>query len=133
MKLGSNLKCSQKANSWNISSSNHANPIQFPNHPHKAFLPYLVVSPIASPSSFSLVYALHSPKPFLQCAQVPGGHYLFKDRYQKQRCIPPILCHHSPLSLSMLVYSTRFLRHQTTAYCYYVYVLLLWITPQRLS
>ena len=48
-----------------------------------------------------------------------GGHCLFEGRYPKQNSRPPVLCYHSPLSLSLLVYSPLFLRHQRTAYCYY--------------
>ena len=48
-----------------------------------------------------------------------GGHCLFEFRYPKQNYRPPVLCYHSPLSLSLLVYSPLFLRHQRKAYCYY--------------
>ena len=48
-----------------------------------------------------------------------GGHCLFEGRYPKQNYRPPVLCHHSPLSLSLLVYSPLFLRHQRKAYYYY--------------
>ena len=48
-----------------------------------------------------------------------GGHCLFEGRYPKQNYRPPVLCYHSPLSLSLLVYSPLFLRHQWKAYCYY--------------
>ena len=48
-----------------------------------------------------------------------GGHCLFEGRYPKQNYRPPVLCYHSPLSLSLLVYSPLFLRHQGKAYCYY--------------
>ena len=48
-----------------------------------------------------------------------GGHCLFEGRYPKQNSRPPVLCYHSPLSLSLLVYSPLFLRHQRKAYCYY--------------
>ena len=47
-----------------------------------------------------------------------GGHCLFEGRYPKQNYRPPVLCYHSPLSLSLLVYSPLFLRHQRKAYCY---------------
>ena len=40
-------------------------------------------------------------------------------RYPKQNYRPPVLCYHSPHSLSLLVYSPLFLRHQRKAYCYY--------------
>ena len=45
--------------------------------------------------------------------------FLFEGRYPKQNYRPLVLCYHSPLSLSLLVYSPLFLRHQRTAYCYY--------------
>ena len=48
-----------------------------------------------------------------------GGHCLFERRYPKRNSRPPVLCYHSPLSLSLLVYSPLFLRHQRKAYCYY--------------
>ena len=48
-----------------------------------------------------------------------GGHCLFEGRYPEQNYRPAVLCYHSPLSLSLLVYSPLFLRHQRTAYCYY--------------
>ena len=48
-----------------------------------------------------------------------GGHCLFEGRYPKQNSRPPVLCYHSPLSLSLLVYSPLLLRHQRKAYCYY--------------
>ena len=48
-----------------------------------------------------------------------GGHCLFEGRYPKQNYRPPVLCYLSPLSLSLLVYSPLFLRHQRKAYCYY--------------
>ena len=48
-----------------------------------------------------------------------GGHCLFEGRYPKQNYGPPVLCYHSPLSLSLLVYSPLFSRYQRTAYCYY--------------
>ena len=48
-----------------------------------------------------------------------GGHCLAEGRYPKQNYRPPVLCYHSPLSLSLLVYSPLFLRHEWTAYCYY--------------
>ena len=48
-----------------------------------------------------------------------GGHCLFEGRYPKQNYRPPVLCYHSPLSLSLLFYSPLFLRHQRKAYCYY--------------
>ena len=41
-----------------------------------------------------------------------GGHYLFEGRYPKQDYRPPVLCYHSPLSLSLLVHSPLFLRYQ---------------------
>ena len=47
------------------------------------------------------------------------GHCLFEGRYPKQNYRPPVLCYHSPLSLSLLVYNPLFLRHQRKAYCYY--------------
>ena len=47
------------------------------------------------------------------------GRTLFEGRYPKQNSRPPVLCYHSPLSLSLLVYSPLFLRHQRKAYCYY--------------
>ena len=50
---------------------------------------------------------------------VGGGHCLFEGRYPKQNYRPPVLCYHSPLSLSLLVYSPLFLRHQRKAFCYY--------------
>ena len=46
-------------------------------------------------------------------------HCLFEGRYPKQNYRPPVLCYHSLLSLSLLVYSPLFLRHQRKAYCYY--------------
>ena len=51
-----------------------------------------------------------------------GGHCLFEGRYPKQNYRPQILCYHSPLSLSLLVYSPLFLR---------LLLLLLWLTPNR--
>ena len=49
-----------------------------------------------------------------------GGHCLFEGRYPKLNSRPPVLCYHSPLSLSLLVYSPLFSRYQRTAYyCYY--------------
>ena len=48
-----------------------------------------------------------------------GGHCLFEGRYPKQNYRPPVLCSHSPLTLSLLFYSSLFLRHQRKAYCYY--------------
>ena len=48
-----------------------------------------------------------------------GVHCLLEGSYPKYNYRPPILCYHSPLSLSLLVYSPQFLRHQMTAYCYY--------------
>ena len=48
-----------------------------------------------------------------------GGHCLFEGRYPKQNYRPPVLCYHSPPSLSLLVYSPLFLRHQKKTYCYY--------------
>ena len=48
-----------------------------------------------------------------------GGHCLFVGRYPKQNYRPPVLCYHSPLSVSLLVYSSLFLRHQRKAYCYF--------------
>ena len=48
-----------------------------------------------------------------------GGHCLFEGRYPKQNYRPPVLCYHSPLSLSLLLYSPLFLRHQRKAYWYY--------------
>ena len=48
-----------------------------------------------------------------------GGYCLFEGRYPKQNYRSPVLCYHSPLSLSLLVYSPLFLRHQRKAYCYY--------------
>ena len=50
-----------------------------------------------------------------------GGYWLFEGRYPKQNYRPPVLCYHSPLSLSLLVYSPLFLKHQRKAYCYYCY------------
>ena len=47
-----------------------------------------------------------------------GGHCLFEGMYPKLNYRPPVLCYHSPLSLSLLVYSPLFLRHQRKAYCY---------------
>ena len=48
-----------------------------------------------------------------------GGHCFFEGRYPNQNYRPPVLCYHSPLSLSLLFYSPLFLRHQRKAYCYY--------------
>ena len=48
-----------------------------------------------------------------------GGHCLFEGGYPKQNYRPPVLCYHSPHSLSLLVYSPLFFRHQRKAYCYY--------------
>ena len=48
-----------------------------------------------------------------------GGHSLFESKYPKQNYRLPVLCYYSPLSLSLLVYSPLFLRHQRRAYCYY--------------
>ena len=50
-----------------------------------------------------------------------GGHCLFEGRYPKpkQNYRPPVLCYHSPLSLSLLVYSPLFSSHQREACCYY--------------
>ena len=41
----------------------------------------------------------------LDARGVGGGHCLFEGRYPKQNYRPPVLCHHSPLSLPLLVYS----------------------------
>ena len=48
-----------------------------------------------------------------------GGHCVFEGRFPQQNYRPPVLCYHSPLSLSLLFYRPLFLRHQRKAYCYY--------------
>ena len=57
-----------------------------------------------------------------ECMNGPGGgggHCLFEGRYPKLNYRPPILCHHSPLSLHLLVYSPLFPRYERIVYCYY--------------
>ena len=75
--------------------------------------------PLSSPSFHPLI----SPPPPPHASSLTpltregGGHCLFEGRYPKHNYRPPVLCYHSPLSLSLLVYSPLFLRHQRKAYC----------------
>ena len=48
-----------------------------------------------------------------------GGTASLRVGTSKQNYRPPVLCYHSPLSLSLLVYSPLFSRYQRTDYCYY--------------